>query len=252
GYKNLTHKNYSKELPEHRGPRRADEAEAHALEALGAQVPGPRVDVEPRRRPPLLVDERVRAGAAGQVVVRVGHDALAVEHVLAAPHDQLPRVVAGPPAHGADHDDLHAAQRGRVGVQPERLLEITPRHAPRQPRDAPLRLRAHVDDDHLGVVLFAQRDELVRREDGHVEGAAVVLCLPDDGAVALRHAVVIVVVAVITAQHGAATSCKRRRWQALRGGIASCVLVECSESRRLHGSDDAWNNVFLYNGACAV
>ena len=48
---------FVQELPEHRGPRRADEAEAHALEALGAQVPGPRVDVEPRRRPPLLVDD---------------------------------------------------------------------------------------------------------------------------------------------------------------------------------------------------
>ena len=74
--------------------------------------------------------------------------------------------------------------------------------------------------NHLRVVLFAERDELLRREDGHVEGAAVVLGLPNNGAVALRHAVVfvahrgVVVVVkrglIVAALHVAATSCTRR------------------------------------------
>ena len=85
------------------------------------------------------------------------------------------------------------------------------RNAPRQPRDAALRFSPDVHDDHLRVVLFAQRDELLCREDGHVERAAVVLCLPDDGAVARRHAVVFVAHrgVVVVLKHDAATCCTR-------------------------------------------
>ena len=64
-----THKfTNTRTLPEHRGPRRADEAEAHALEALGAQVPGPRVDVEPRRRHTLIFTESAINGSKAGMV----------------------------------------------------------------------------------------------------------------------------------------------------------------------------------------